>query len=148
MLSLQEWGICEENIHLQSNEADRYWVFAPTAQKGYFTEIMEHVGYSGLEKSGGGKELCIGQKLTFHPPQAPLLWSSWLYHPCLPGTSHLEINFFFTSTCLANGMVEGRDLVLWLFVSQSYSSKCQDVKPVLGKHLLRSEEVLGRKSTN
>ena len=45
-------------------------------------------------------------------------------------------------------MVEGRDLVLWLFVSQSYSSKCQDVKPVLGKHLLRSEEVLGRKSTN
>lgn len=55
MLSLQEWGICEENTHLQSNGADRYWVFAPTAQKGYFTEIMEHVGYSGLEKSGGGK---------------------------------------------------------------------------------------------
>lgn len=66
----------------------------------------------------------------------------------LPGTCYLEINLFFTSTCLANGMVEGRGLVSWLSVSQSYSSKCQDVKAVLRKHLFRFEEVFRGESAN
>lgn len=43
-------------------------------------------------------------------------------------------------------MVEGKDLVLCPFVSQLYSSKYQDVKFILSKHLFRFEEVLGKRS--
>lgn len=43
-------------------------------------------------------------------------------------------------------MVEGKDLVLCPFVSQLYSSKYQDMKFILSKHLFRFEEVLGKRS--
>lgn len=43
-------------------------------------------------------------------------------------------------------MVEARELILCPFVSQLYSSKCQDMKLVLSKHLFGSEEVLRERS--
>lgn len=45
-------------------------------------------------------------------------------------------------------MMEGRDLVLWFFVSGHIPAESQDVKPVRRKHLFRSEWVLGRKIAN
>lgn len=64
----------------------------------------------------------------------------------MPGICYLEIKLFFTRTCLVNGMVEGKDLVLCPFVSQLYSRKYQDVKCILSNHLFRFEEVLGKRS--
>lgn len=84
-------------------------IFAPTVGTGYFPGIMEHIGYSDLEGSGGGKE--TGHETETHSPPSrhPSSQNSWLYQPWMPGTCCLEIKLFFTSTCLAkwNGGRQG-----------------------------------------